>query len=217
MTGSSGPWPRTAFARSRPCGATRAGCPAPHPLPRSGAHWPSSDGELPQGAGGPLPAGRDLLDHLLPQAVRGQREAVSDHLVADLERAEPEEVLRPLAHSPGKYATLLQISYPAIKSKDPQARIVARRHARIRRRDRVDVPLEGSTRCPGSRATSTPSPSIRTEPLSKVKMEIQRVRTVDEEPRRRRDAAVGRPRSHGDRRPRTATGSTRGSPVRRRC
>ena len=43
-TGSSGPWPRTAFARSPPCGATRAGCPAPLPLPRSGAPRPSSSG-----------------------------------------------------------------------------------------------------------------------------------------------------------------------------
>ena len=44
--------------------------------------------------------------------------------MADLERAEPEEVLRPLP-SPGKYARLLQISYPAIKSRDHQARIIA--------------------------------------------------------------------------------------------
>ena len=49
---------------------------------------------LPQGAGRPLPVGRHLLDPLLPQAIRGQRDRASGAVVADLERAQPEEVLR---------------------------------------------------------------------------------------------------------------------------
>ena len=59
-------------------------------------------------------------------AVPGRR-AAADPVLADLERAQPEEVLQPGQNdqqSAQKYATLLQISHDAIKTRDPQARIV---------------------------------------------------------------------------------------------
>ena len=55
------------------------------------------------------------------------RQAAADPVLADLERAQPEEVLHPRRHvdqSAQKYARLLQISHDAIKSRDPKAEIV---------------------------------------------------------------------------------------------
>ena len=80
--------------------------------------------ELPQGGGGALRTGRQLLGQRLPPAVRSGRQAAADPVLADLERAQSEEVLRAGQPSPGKYARLLRISHDAIKSRDPQAQIV---------------------------------------------------------------------------------------------
>ena len=64
----------------------------------------------------------------LPPAIRRGRHAAADPVLADLERAQPEEVLRPRGtsdqQSAWKYARLLRISHDAIKNRDPNARIV---------------------------------------------------------------------------------------------
>ena len=59
--------------------------------------------------------------------VRGERGAASGPVLADLERAQPEEVLHPgssVAQSAQKYVNLLKISHDTIKAKDSHALIV---------------------------------------------------------------------------------------------
>ena len=61
------------------------------------------------------------------QRLRSGRHAAADPVLADLERAQSEEVLRPRGNGrPAARSTpgCLQISHDAIKSRDPQARIV---------------------------------------------------------------------------------------------
>ncbi len=56
---------------------------------------------VPQGGGGALRTRGQLLADRLPPAVRRERHAAADPVLADLERAQPEEVLRPAGVGPG--------------------------------------------------------------------------------------------------------------------
>ena len=117
--------------------------------------------ELPQGGGGALRTGRQLLGERLPPAVRGGRHAAADPVLADLERAQSEEVLRSggtSGQAANKYAQLLRISHDAIKSQDPQARIVLAGMPGYGEPDWPGTSSTASTRCPGSRTTSTSPP-----------------------------------------------------------
>ena len=83
-----------------PAGPVRVGVAAvgrghPRPTRRSTAREDVQRvAELPQGGGGALRTGRQLLDERLPPAVRRGRHAAADPVLADLERAQPGEVLR---------------------------------------------------------------------------------------------------------------------------
>ena len=78
-----------------------------------------------------------------------------------------------------KYATLLQISHDAIKSQDPQAQIVLAGMPGYRGLERPGTSSTTSTRCPGSRATSTPPPCTPTRAtLDEFRTEIQQFRAV---------------------------------------
>ncbi len=135
--------------------------------------------EPPQGAGGALRANRQLLDHRVPAAMYGaERHPAADPVLADLERAESSEVLRAGAI--------------AGQVRPPGADLPRRDHAPgIRRPGSCSPVCPGtgtwpprpssttSTRCPGSRTSSTPPPCIRTRPPSNSqRLAIQRVRNV---------------------------------------
>ena len=118
-------WPRTESGRSRSCGGPRSGWPpatARPPARRTAAtsrrgrtssrrRWRATD------AGGSYWA----TDYRA--AIRRGRQAAADPVLADLERAQPEEVLRaePIGREVRPAA---RISHDAIKTKDPQAQIV---------------------------------------------------------------------------------------------
>ena len=91
-----------------------------------------------------------------------------------------------------KYATLLQISHDAIKSRGSAGPDRARRNARHRGLEGLGCSSTTSTRCPGSRATSTPPPCtpIRAR-LDGVRTEMRAIPRRDDESRRRGHAAVG--------------------------
>ena len=141
-TRSSAPWPRTGSAPCPSCGGSPPGSPsspgAPdrHRGPRAGV-----DG-LPQGSGGPLRARRALLVDPLPAAVRHRAPRPTDHVLADLERAEPEEVLRPDGNrrpARPEVRRAAQISHDAItartrapRSSSPEPRLSAERRPEAR-------------------------------------------------------------------------------------
>ena len=124
---SSAASPRTESGRSRSCGGRRVGRQRARAAPARQRRRPDGVEGLPQGGRGALRARRQLLGRQVPPAVRGERHAAAGPVLADLERAQPEEVLHPgatVAQSAQKYAQLLQISHDAIKARDPKAQIV---------------------------------------------------------------------------------------------
>ena len=130
------------------------------------------------------------------QRVRRGRHAAADPVLADLERAQPEEVLRPggigRAVAPG--STPGCCGSPTTRSR-----------ARIRRPGSSSPatpairPAAGrgpgtsstpSTACPGSRATSTPPPCTPIRQTSRAPPAAPAVPRGDEQPRRQAHAAV---------------------------
>ena len=95
--------------------------------------------ELRQGRRRALRAERLLLDPRLQADLRDERRPAADRLVPDLERAEPEEVLHPLPGAEG-----VRAAPPALQQRDqerrPEGQDRARRDARQRRRQGLDVP-----------------------------------------------------------------------------
>ena len=83
--------------------------------------------------------GRRLLEGPVPPAVRSQRRSAADPGLAVWNEPNLKKFFAPNP-SPGKYGHLLQISHDAIKSKDPNAQIVAGRNAVPRRRQRPRLP-----------------------------------------------------------------------------
>ena len=124
---------------------------------------------LPEGGGGPLRAGRQLLGERLPSAVRARGDAPADPLLADLERAQPEVLVcrGTVKQKAQRYARLLQDSHDAIKSKDPQAESCSPEWPpRPGAAPYGSIFLDSSTRRPGSRPTSTRPPCTPTHPSS---------------------------------------------------
>ncbi len=85
---SSAALPCAESGRCHSCGDPRSGCARALRAPRSTARLPRIVAKLPQGGGGALRTHRQLLDHRLPAAVRGERHAAADPVLADLERAQ---------------------------------------------------------------------------------------------------------------------------------
>ena len=105
--------PRAESGPSRPSGETRIGCTARQlDSPARRAAGRAGVARLPQGAGGALRTGRQLLGHRLPPAVRGGRHPAADPVLADLERAQPEKYFAP---------------YPSPRQVRPAARDLPRR------------------------------------------------------------------------------------------
>ena len=101
--------------------------------------------ELPPGGRGALRARRQLLDQRLPRKVRAGREAAADPVVADLERAQSEQVLRPRANGPACDPKVRSAAL-ALARRDqepgPAGPDCARRHARLRGLDGLEVPRQ---------------------------------------------------------------------------
>ena len=176
-TGSSAACHRTESGRSRPCGGTRTG-------------WPGSGSTPPIGGPAAENAWRNFLKALVArygpggsywangyrQRVRSRRHAAADPVLADLERAQSEEVLRARRHRPA--------STPGcFRSPTTRSRAGIRRPGSCS----PECPATGtwtpgtsstaSTRWPGSRTTSTPPPCTPTRPTStSVRPAIQKFR-----------------------------------------
>ena len=186
-------------------------------LPRSGIRavpsvWGNPDwvaglgARLPRSAAPPAEqAWRDFLKALVArygpggtywatayrQQFGAERHAAADPVLADLERAQPEEVLRARRPRRGKYARLLQISHDAIKSRDPEGPDRARRDARQRGRDRLGLPQQPlrGVRDQEQLRRRRPAP-VRAHPRPAQRRRSSRFRTVMTNHARRGHAAV---------------------------
>ena len=117
-----------------------------------------------------------------------------------------------------EYARLLEISHDAIKSQDPQARIVLAGMPGYGEAEGLGLPGQPLRDTRDSRATSTPPPCIPTlrTSMSSARRSRSSARSMTKQ-RRREQRRCGSPSSAGDRRRRTSSGSTRGCRARRDC
>ena len=135
--------------------------------------------ELPQGAGGALRAGRQLLGHRVPPAIRSGRQAAADPVLADLERAQSEEVLRAGPSRPASTRGWCRSPTTRSRAEHPQARIVLAGLSGNGDMHRLGLPqqLLRGVRDQEQVRRRRPAP-VRAHPRPASALAIQRVRTV---------------------------------------
>ncbi len=192
--GAGGPVHRPACLPRNPDGPVRVGEPGLGPGLGLDAPDRRPDGrervaEPPQGAGGALRARRQLLGQRVQTAIPGRRHPLPIQSWQIWNEPNLKKYFAP-APSPGKYARLVQISHDAIMTRDPKAQVVL-------------AGLSGN----GDMAAETflnnfyAVSGIKNKfdvaalhpyapTLDSQRLAIQRVRNGDDEPRRRRHAAV---------------------------
>ena len=147
------------------CGEPRPGWPGRSVAPAARpARGPEGVAGVPEGGGGALRARRHLLGRRTTSSSYGaDADAAPGPVVADLERAQPDEVLRPQA-----LARPVRPAPRDLPRRDqepgPERPDRPRRNARLRRRRTPGTSSTASTRCRDPRTTSTPPLFIPTPP-----------------------------------------------------